>query len=95
MLVTAGRRVSTDREPDHNLAFGRVLADLRRHRSLSQEKLGFDANLDRSYISLLERGKRSPTLDTIISLCRVLHIQFGDLSRLVEAKLEEMDAKEP
>lgn len=47
--------------------------------------------MDRSFISLLERGKRSPTLDTIVSLAQVLGLSISQLSSLVEAKLEEMD----
>jgi len=76
----------------HNAAFGRVLADLRRNRQLSQEELGFEANFDRTFISLLERGRRSPTLNTIISLCRALNIPFSQLAMLIEAKLDEMNA---
>lgn len=85
--------MSFSQETDHNKAFGRVLADLRRGENLSQEKLGFEAEMDRSFISLLERGKRSPTLDTIIRLCQVLNVSLSQLASLVEAKLEEMNAK--
>ncbi|NMX77820.1 helix-turn-helix transcriptional regulator [Pseudomonas sp. WS 5532] len=72
----------------HNAAFGRVLAELRRKRGLSQEKLGFEAEVDRTFISLLERGRRSPTLDTIFSLSRALDIPFTELATLVAAQLE-------
>jgi transcriptional regulator with XRE-family HTH domain len=75
----------------HNLAFGKVLADLRLKAGWSQETLGFETNMDRSFISLLERGKRSPTLDTIVSLAQVLGLSITQLSSLVEAKLEMMD----
>ncbi|MBF8164730.1 helix-turn-helix transcriptional regulator (plasmid) [Stutzerimonas stutzeri] len=86
--------MSSNQESDHNKAFGRVLADLRRGVNLSQEKLGFEAEMDRSFISLLERGKRSPTLDTLVRLCQVLHVSLSQLTSLVEAKLEEMNAQE-
>jgi len=76
----------------HNAAFGRVLAELRRNRQLSQEELGFEANFDRTFISLLERGRRSPTLDTIFSLCHALDIPFSQLALLIEAKLDVMNA---
>ncbi|MEE1924451.1 helix-turn-helix transcriptional regulator [Pseudomonas sp. 148P] len=51
-----------------------VLAELRIARGISQEKLSFEAGVDRSYISLLERGHKSPTLDTVFNLCRALEI---------------------
>ncbi|OEO27901.1 XRE family transcriptional regulator [Pseudomonas sp. J237] len=69
-----------------------MLAELRRNRQLSQEELGFEANFDRTFISLLERGRRSPTLDTIFSLCRALDIPISQLALLIEAKLDEMNA---
>ncbi len=39
---------------------------------MTQEELAFRAGLDRTYISLLERGIKSPTLTTFFQLCRVL-----------------------
>ncbi|GGA02682.1 helix-turn-helix domain-containing protein [Okeania sp. KiyG1] len=44
-------------------AFGRVLKQKREALKLSQEELGFEAGLHRTYISLLERGLKSPTID--------------------------------
>ncbi|MHC5208977.1 helix-turn-helix domain-containing protein [Pseudomonas chlororaphis] len=80
---------ATTKTLDHNAAFGCVLAERRKELGLSQEKLGFEAEMDRSFISLLERGKRSPTLDTLMRLCQVLDISLTKLSALVEGKLEE------
>ncbi len=76
----------------HNLALGYVVAELRRQSGKSQEVMGFEAGLDRSYISLLERGLRSPTLDSLFALCPVLGLSVSQLLILTERKLEEMDA---
>jgi transcriptional regulator with XRE-family HTH domain len=49
--------------------------NLRAHRErvgLSQESLADICDLDRTEISLLERGKRFPRLDTIVRLSRGL-----------------------
>ena len=46
---------------------------------LSQEALGLDAELDRTYPSLLERGLRSPTLSVIIEIARVLDVEPAQL----------------
>lgn len=56
-------------------AFGLVLRQLRRARGLSQEKLAFEAGLERNFISLLELGQRSPSLVTIFKLAQALHIK--------------------
>lgn len=49
-------------------AFGLVLRNIRTEQSISQELLAHICELDRTYISLLERGKRNPTITTIFKL---------------------------
>jgi transcriptional regulator with XRE-family HTH domain len=56
--------------------FGRRLQEVRTDRGMSQEKLAESAHLDRTYISLLERGKRNPSFLCVISLCRALDIEL-------------------
>jgi len=46
----------------------------RRRAGLSQEELGSLCDLDRTEISLLERGKRFPRLDTLVRLARGLKL---------------------
>ncbi len=60
-------------------AFGLVLRSLRQERGMSQETLALDSNLDRTFISLLERGLRQPSLRTIIQLARSLGLAPEDL----------------
>lgn len=72
----------------HNEAFGSALRALRKQQHISQESLAFTANLDRTYISLLELGRRSPTLDTMMSLCAPLKVSLATLASKVEAELE-------
>lgn len=70
-----------------NVAFGRILARLRKERGWTQEFLGFECDLTRNYISLLERGERSPTLNTIASLAGALTVREDELIRMT---LEEL-----
>lgn len=67
-------------------AFALVLRDLRLKRGLSQEKLAFASDLDRTYISLLERGLRQPSLSTIFQLARELDISPTQMVAAVETK---------
>ena len=55
-------------------AFGKVLRKFRTERSLSQEELAHICDLDRTYISLMERGKRKPTITTIFALAKGLKV---------------------
>jgi transcriptional regulator with XRE-family HTH domain len=64
-------------------AFGLVLRSLRLERRLSQERLGFESGYHRTYISLLERGQKSPSLLTIFTLSKALKINPDDLIKQV------------
>jgi len=55
-------------------AFGQVLKEIRKEKGISQEKLALEGDLDRTFISLLERGQRQPSLTTIIQVSDVLGI---------------------
>lgn len=70
-------------------AFGVVLRKLRHERELSQEALALDADLQRNYISLLERGANSASLKTIFKLAQSLGISPADLVRMVESELHK------
>ena len=54
---------------------------LRVARGLSQEALAVDAEIDRTYISRLERGLENPTVAVLERLARALNVSIGDLFR--------------
>lgn len=56
------------------IAFGKVLRAAREKVDLSQEGLGLACGIDRTYVSMLERGERQPTLTTVFALCDELGI---------------------
>lgn len=64
--------------------FGKVLRELRESKQLSQEKLAEYCELDRTYISLLERGLRQPTITTIFKLAKALNISPSALIEKVD-----------
>lgn len=60
-------------------AFGLALREARLAMGASQEALALDADVDRTYISLLERGLRQPTISTIISVSSVVGLSPEEL----------------
>ncbi|WP_050451643.1 helix-turn-helix domain-containing protein [Candidatus Burkholderia verschuerenii] len=70
-----------------NTAFAATLRKLRNERGMSQYTLARVTDLDRTYISLLERGLRSPSLDTMLALARGLNVSLVEISAAVEASL--------
>ena len=67
--------------------FGTVLRELREKNNLSQEKLAEFCDLDRTYISLLERGQRQPTITTLFKISTALKIKPSVLVEMVDLKL--------
>ncbi len=65
---------------------GAAVRECRKELDISQEQLGAQAHLDRTYISDIERGKRNPSLDIIAAIARSLKIQISELFRLAESK---------
>lgn len=73
---------------NHNKAFGKILRSLRKDREYTQETLAFESGLDRTYVSLLELGSRSPTLDTIMTLCGALNVTLSQFMQAVETEMQ-------
>ena len=59
--------------------FGRVLREARGRAGLTQEQLAFEAHLHRTYISLMERNLKSPTLDVLLRLGKALNVPAAKL----------------
>jgi DNA-binding XRE family transcriptional regulator len=53
-------------------AFARVLRQARAESGMTQEELAHRANVDRTFIGLLETAKRQPSLSVIFALARAL-----------------------
>ena len=51
---------------------GAILKQARESAGLTQEQLALDAGVDRTYISQLERDKKSPTIQMLFRLCRAM-----------------------
>lgn len=67
--------------------FGEALRELRIRSGKTQEAVALDAGLDRTYISMLERGLRQPTLGTLLVLSRTLGVSASEIVALVEARV--------
>lgn len=73
-----------------NKAFGIALKKARLKKKISQEDLSLVAGLSRVYISELEFGKKSPSLDTIFKVSNALSIKCSKMMDLTEAKFTSL-----
>jgi len=67
------------KKDDLLILFGEQLKNFRKERNISQEELAFKADLDRTYISGLECGKRNPTLKILVKLAYALNMKPCEL----------------
>jgi len=68
---------------------GDELRKARQKAGLTQEELSFRAKLDRTYISMLEHDKKSPTVDALFRLCDAM----GAVPSRLLARVEKGRAK--
>lgn len=61
--------------------FGSRIKELRLKKGFSQEEMAERSGLDRTFISILERGQKNPSLSTLVRLCASLGIGLDSLFR--------------
>ena len=69
-------------------AFGDVVRELRHGRSESQETVAWRIQMDRSYLSELENGRKVPSLKTVFRLAGALDTDPNTLVARVEKRME-------
>jgi transcriptional regulator with XRE-family HTH domain len=67
---------------------GDLLKQARLQAGMTQEDLAAKASLTREYVSLLERGKRSPTIEVFIRVVRALGLSPAEVISKVEKSLQ-------
>lgn len=70
-------------------ALGAAVRELRARRGLSQEWLGFKAELHRNYIGAIERGTINPTFRTLMRLADGLAVPLSELVEIYERRARE------
>lgn len=75
--------------PDITVQFGERVREIRQSRSLSQEALADRADLDRTYISSVERGRRNISLRNIEAIADALGVGLADLLKGLGSKARD------
>ena len=71
-----------------SVLLGVALRQARKAAGISQENLAFEARIDRTYVSQLENGHKSPTVDVLFRICPVLGMAASELIAQVEQALQ-------
>lgn len=68
-------------------AFGLVVREARARARLTQERLAFKAGIHPTYLSQVERGLKSPSLEVVGALARALHEKAHSLIQAAEDRV--------
>ena len=55
------------------------LRNIRKEQNLTQESLSNMVNIHRTYYSMIENGKRTPSLKVAVSIKKALNYQYDDI----------------
>jgi transcriptional regulator with XRE-family HTH domain len=59
--------------------FGQKLQQVRKGKGVTQEALAVMVSMDRTYIGLIERGDRNPTVRTLYKISKALKVDSCEL----------------
>ncbi len=57
---------------DIKVAIGERIARLRKVKKLSQQKFSYEAEIERSYLTHVEKGRKNISIDTLIKITDAL-----------------------
>lgn len=61
---------------------------MRKEKGISQEALALESGFDRTYVSLIERGVKSPTIRAVMRMASVLNVPASEIVAAMEQKLK-------
>ena len=61
------------------LRLGKIILQIREKKKLTQEQLSLLCDIDRSYLSKIEKGRTNPSVKILNKICRVFKMQICNL----------------
>lgn len=62
------------------VSLGQAIRGIRKSKAISQEELAARSEIDRSYMSSIERGCQNPGIVSVMRICRALDITLTELA---------------
>lgn len=63
---------------DMKVVIGERIAQLRKAKKLSQQKFSYEAEIERSYLTHVEKGRKNISIDTLIKITDALEISLKE-----------------
>ena len=80
--------------PELRHALAAKLREFRLEREITQERLAFLAGLHPTYISMLENGRKSPTVDALERIAQALGVRVSSIFAAAEQSCGRSDSDE-
>jgi transcriptional regulator with XRE-family HTH domain len=61
------------------LRVGKKISQIRRRRNITAEKLAYENDISKSYISEIERGRKLPSLKMLTKIAEALDVDIKEL----------------
>lgn len=72
---------------------GKVIQEFREKKGCSQEVLSSFAGIGRTHLSMIERGMRKPTLDTLFKISHALKVDPSEIVKAIEIQIKKQSLK--
>lgn len=93
------KMIDAQERVDLRRAFSLTIRSLRKKAGVAQERLALETETDRGYMSSLERGLHTPSLETIFKLLPILGVSFegfaAEFTRSLKKVRRENNNKRP
>jgi transcriptional regulator with XRE-family HTH domain len=63
---------------DMKVAIGERIAKLRKAKKLSQQAFSYEAEIERSYLTHVEKGRKNISVDTLVKITNALNISLKE-----------------
>lgn len=63
---------------DMKVAIGERIAKLRKAKALSQQQFSYEADIERSYLTHVEKGRKNISVETLVKITKALGISLKD-----------------
>lgn len=73
---------------------GKTIMKLRCCKGISQERMAFEANIDRRYLSDIENGKRNVSLDILLRIAKFFEMPLSNFLKRVEETTQYDDSND-
>jgi transcriptional regulator with XRE-family HTH domain len=74
-------------------SFGKVLSELRREHDVSQQELADNCNIERAFISRMERAISQPTITVFFKIADYFEIKPSELMDKLDAMRKKRNRK--